>query len=222
MQGQADTTVGASSHTPGLAVDRASLLVAPERRARVYTFTQRAYADYMLRCPRPAHLPILVRINILNAVARNATALGFPIEMLCHDEAVSPFNQQGPHLPSAPVPLPSCPATLRPTPLQLAMAHHPWIDLFPVPRMRDNVLRAVALGLLDEDELCADLVNTDEGHTEGPSLIVWGESWDPSGWEATVPFVRKWGWLMQGCPELLVATNAWRERRGERRLGFGV
>jgi Domain of unknown function (DUF3425) len=151
-------------------------------------------------------------------VARNAAALGFPTEGLCHDDMVSPFNQQGPHLPCSSIPLSSCPESLRPTGLQLTVMHHPWIDLFPIPHLRDNVLRAASAGFFDEDELCADLVNLDDGQGERPSLIVWGAPWDPRGWEATVPFLRKWGWLTQGCPEIWEATNFWREKRGERSL----
>lgn len=196
------------------------MLVCPVRRERVHSLARKAYEDYSIRSPRPSNLSTLIRINILNAVARNASALGFPVEGLCHDDFISPFNQLGPHVLNSPIL--SCPASLRPTELQLAVTHHPWIDLFPVPRMRDNVLSAVVAGLIDEDELCADLVNTDEGHTERPTLIVWGESWDPLGWEATVPFLRKWGWLTRGCPEIWEATNTWRETRGEKRLVFGA
>ena len=28
-------------------------------------------------------------------------------------------------------------------------------------------------------------------------------------------FLRKWGWLLNGLPELLEATNRWRVERGE-------
>ena len=87
--------------------------------------------------------------------------------------------------------------------------------------MRDNMLRGIAAGLFEEDELCLDLVAVD-GQLEADRavLIVWGEAWDPRNWEASVPFLRKWGGLVRGCPEILEATNYWREKRGERKILF--
>lgn len=49
--------------------------------------------------------------------------------------------------------------------------------LFPRPRMRENILHGIVAGLLDEDELCADLVSVDNGRLgEKSSLIIWGSS----------------------------------------------
>lgn len=74
---------------------------------------------------------------------------------------------------------------------------------------------------MDDDDLCFDMAEFDAPRDrESMSLIVWGEPWDPRGWEATVPFLRKWGWLLEGCTELLEGTNYWRTRRGERKLEF--
>jgi hypothetical protein len=105
--------------------------------------------------------------------------------------------------------------------LQLNVLHHPWIDLFPIARLRDNILWAsVCHDVVDEDELWYDLVemkSTNDGKPS-PSLIAWGQPWDPRGWEVSVPFLQKWGYLLQGCPEILDSTNFWRESRGERRL----
>ncbi|GJC94823.1 hypothetical protein ColKHC_03649 [Colletotrichum higginsianum] len=66
------------------------------------------------------------------------------------------------------------PSTLRPTSVQKAVIHHPWIDLFPFPRFRDNTLLAMAAGMVDDDELCRDILET-TGEDLGarPSLIVW-------------------------------------------------
>ncbi|KAH8645394.1 hypothetical protein BX600DRAFT_504157 [Xylariales sp. PMI_506] len=199
----------------------AVLLASDERRTYLEVIARRAYENYHLRSPQLTHLATLIRINVLNVVSENAVAIGIPREGLCHDDVISQFNQQGPSLPGAPVPLPSCPAILLPTQIQLAVTHHPWIDLFPLPRMRDNILSALAAGLFDEDELCADVMSTNHEEDNKPCLIVWGNSWDPLGWEATAPFLRKWGWLTSGCPEILTATNAWRVRRGEEPFIFG-
>jgi hypothetical protein len=158
-----------------------------------------------------------VRVNVFYALARNIALLGFDDAWLT-DDAVSPFNRQGP-LPET---APACPDTLRPTQLQVSVSHHPWIDLFPCPRMRDNFLAAVLLhgeDAIDEDALCRDVVDGGaEAGTE--ALIAWTDSWSPRGWEVTEAFLRKWGWLVRGCVEMQAGTNAWRQRRGLPSLKF--
>jgi len=49
-------------------------------------------------------------------------------------------------------------------------------------------------------------------------LIVWSNPWEPNGWELTEGFIRKWGFLIQGCTDLFESTNRWRDIRGEERL----
>ncbi|KAM0288933.1 hypothetical protein ACHAO9_006441 [Fusarium lateritium] len=51
---------------------------------------------------------------------------------------------------------PNIPAALVPTPLQLTRYHFPWINIFPFPRMRDNLIRRE--GHFDNWELWQDLV----------------------------------------------------------------
>ncbi|KAH6983868.1 hypothetical protein EDB80DRAFT_591987 [Ilyonectria destructans] len=194
------------------------LLPTPESRAVVQKFTQRACEDYEQGAPRLEHLYILVRLNVLAAIARNATLLGFMFEGLCSPELVSPFNQQGPDFLSSIIPSQPFLGWLRPTALQVTVRHHPWIDLIPIPRMRDNILRALRDGLLDNKTLGLDVLNVEDFHGDAACLIVWGESWDPKGWEASVPFLRKWGGLMEGCSTLLEATNSWRHKRGEKKI----
>jgi hypothetical protein len=46
-------------------------------------------------------------------------------------------------------------------------------------------------------------------------LLVWGEPYDPSNWEVTEGFIKKWGWVIQGCPDILQSTNKWRAKGGE-------
>ena len=52
-------------------------------------------------------------------------------------------------------------------------------------------------------------------------MIVWSEAWDPRSWEVTQGFVRKWGWLLGGCGDLIEASNWWRARRDEPPLVVG-
>jgi hypothetical protein len=194
--------------------DRGSLFqTSPHKVARIRNLIRQAYQDAMLRTPRPESLQMLIRINVTIAFARNAERMGFPIEGLCYDHYVSPFNNQGPGMDER---WDALPESLRPTALQKSVIHHPWIDLFPFPRMRDNALRAIEAGF-DDDLLCFDVMEI--YHADGedrPTLMVWGESWDGMGWEVSAPFLKKWGWLLEGCPEMLQSTNKWRETRGEK------
>ena len=86
--------------------------------------------------------------------------------------------------------------------------------------MRDNFIRAC--NSIDEDDFFFDLVDIREDAGEKANLIVWGDPTDIRAWEASVPFLRKWGWMLCGCREILDATNYWREMRGEKRLIFEV
>lgn len=192
----------------------------PESRTEVQSFAQRAYNDYNSGAPRLEHLNILIRLNVLNAISSNAALLGFTLEGLCCPKLLSPFNKHCPNLPCTDPRLQPCPDGLRPTALQIAVRHHPWIDLIPLPRIRDNILCAVEAGLLDHKALGIDVLNVQDKSCNAASLIVWGDAWDPRGWEASVPFLRKWGWLLQGCPVILEATNSWRQKRGERKISF--
>lgn len=193
-------------------------LLTPERMDLLKRFADIAYLRYLKSAPCLTHLPTVIHVNVLNALSCNAASLGLSdIWLLC--EVTSPFGRLGPELPTLDkIPWPNC---LRPTELQLNMSHHPWIDLFPVPRLRDNILSAsVFHGYVDEDELWYDLVEMDTSFQGGqsPSLIAWGQPWDVRGWEVSVPFLRKWGHLLRGCPEILESTNFWRGKRGGKRL----
>ncbi|KAF4443935.1 alcohol dehydrogenase [Fusarium acutatum] len=186
---------------------------------RLRNLIRQSLEDYSLQTPRPSNLHIIIRLNVLNAIADNATAIGFPKESLCRDEFISPFYQIGPIL----LPSPGCPTSLQPTSLQRSTAHHPWIDLFPFPKFRDNVLDGMQKGLFDDDELCGDLLGVEgAGVGEQPSLLVWTVAWDAKGWEVNAAFVKKWGSLIQDCPEIMESTNYWRRKRGQHALTFDV
>lgn len=191
-----------------------TLYTLPAARQKVFDFAQQAYESYSLGIQQPSQLHLLVKLNALNAIARNATLLGMPTDSLCADDMVSLFNHYGPARAASGTL--SYPNHLQPTSTQISVTHHPWIDLFPFPLMRDRALRAFQSGLLDEDELCFDLLEVDGDRSETPSLIVWGDSSNPYGWEASVPFLEKYGWLVWGCTELFEATNYWRSKRGDK------
>ena len=126
------------------------------------------------------------------------------------DDALSIFNVR---------PLSSyhhVPACLQPTAIQLHLPHHPWLDFFPFPCMRDLLI--LAGNALDDDDLCHDLMAFWDTRNTGATLLVWGNSWEPENWEASEAFVNKWAWLLATSPELLRSTNRWRASRGERSL----
>ncbi|KAH7312168.1 hypothetical protein B0I35DRAFT_480649 [Stachybotrys elegans] len=140
------------------------------------------------------------------------------------------------------------PASLRPTKLQMTKAHSSWIHLFPSPRMRDNLIRweahfdhaefaqDVIGNLMDLSHFPklqvgnAPLVTNwrinypqeDEGEETAASrrngLVLWGQAHVIDDWEVTPGFLRKWGWVLEGCHDMMEATNRWRMRRGEQPL----
>lgn len=71
-----------------------------------------------------------------------------------HYDAVSPFATLRPGY----IGNQSLPLSLQPTALQRSKEHHPWLDCFPFPSMRDNLLRA--LDGFDEDQLCLDIMGS--------------------------------------------------------------
>jgi hypothetical protein len=140
----------------------------------------------------------------------------------------------------------SLPQSLYPTSLQISQAHSSWINMFPFPRLRDNLIQYE--DTFDSFELCYDLfgdlvsnyptsslissasdfpvpsldADGDDIAARRNGLIVWGESWDVEGWEFTPGFVRKWGRLLSGCEKLIEVSNRWRATRGEDSLQVGA
>ncbi|KAH7018904.1 hypothetical protein EDB80DRAFT_561922, partial [Ilyonectria destructans] len=171
-----------------------------------------AFLSQTISLPRVSSIFSLT-CNFDIAMAKNAVQMGFKPDILYLKESVSPFNQSGPSQYAV-----SYPQNLEPASVQQKIMRHPWLDVFSFPRFRYNVIQAVAASLMDEDELCVDVAEMNYDGTARPSLIIRGEPCNPSGLEASILFLRKWGWLLQGCPEVLEATNKWRESRGENRL----
>ena len=92
---------------------------------------------------------------------------------------------------------------LRPTAAQLTIPHHPSFDILPWPGFRSNICHAIAHGLIDDNELCLDLMNdgircwgsTDEDSLHGRGR---GAPWDARSWEAAPWFLEKWEMLIDG------------------------
>lgn len=187
----------------------------PQVQALMSRFADHAYASYMQGKPALVHLPLLARYNVSTALATNAALLGVTEEFY-EWEGISPINKQGPllglHFHNQFL---DWPASLQPTQLQLSMEHHPWVDCFPWPQLRDNLLKAFEYpDLCDEDELCHDICDYNNAEKE-PILFIWGSPWDSRSWEVSNEFLKKWAWLLNGCGDMINATNYWRAKRGE-------
>lgn len=167
--------------------------------------------SYQLNCPRTDHLLSLTRVNVHRAFVSNMVSLGITWEWM-EDDSISPISMASPGFN-----LGALPDSLRPTGLQRSRVHHTWIDLFPCPDMRNNLIRAG--NDWDDEELCIDIMGFWDGTSPGPfGLIVWGEPSDPRSWEVTEGFLKKWGWVIHGCVDLMWSTNYWRAKRGARPL----
>ena len=151
---------------------------------------------YIIHSPQLAILPILSQFNFIRALLANMDTLSLSSKQM-GDDALSPFNSPHYHRHGA---SPRLPDGLRPTALQSTTLHHPWIDLLPMPEMRDNLFRR-GLDCFDEEKFCHALRGRIPGHD--PGMLIWGEPWDPNGWEVTEAFARTWGFydlLMSGEP----------------------
>lgn len=176
-------------------------------------FQFEAFQSYVLGAPNRDHLLSLSRLNVHRAIIDNILAIGMTPAWMKSDDSVSIFNLGPPE-----VPFDHVPPSLRPSSVQLRVSHHPWLDFFPFPGMRDRLI--LAGELLDDDDLCHDLMAFWDTRNTGATLLVWGHAWEPQNWEVTESFVRKWKWLLFDSPELLASTNRWRAYRREPLLNW--
>jgi hypothetical protein len=190
---------------------------AAQKRALLERFAEQALMSYMTANPCADHHLKLIQFNTINGLTRNAAALGYQFDwLIC--AAISPFGCDGQSRnPVSASSVGAVPSSLAPTSMQLTTRHHPWLDLFPIPKMRDNLLIATrVLSPENEQRLFDDVMDSGGGKNEWAGLLVWGDPWDPQSWEISVPFLQRWGWLLRGCPEIMTSTNRWRCQRGER------
>ena len=81
------------------------------------------------------------------------------------------------------------PDSLEPTPLQMTKAHHPLIDGFPFPRMRDNMI--ILSELFDIEAFCNDLLAN-----LGFYVRTGCPTWDQQAWRIDGEFSNRWGYLL--------------------------
>lgn len=185
---------------------------SPEMQIRMAQLERIAFQYYTMGSPRTDLLLHLFQFNFTRALMENTKVLGLRPDQL-HDEAISPFNTAGPWPDDS---LGTLPINLQPTLIQRSIEHHPWLDLLPVPQMRDNLILA---GEFEEEaELCRDMKGRGNSRHGKSGIIVWSDPWDPAGWEVTEPFARSWGWVIKNCHDLARSTNRWRAQRNEKPL----
>ncbi|KAH6989157.1 hypothetical protein BKA56DRAFT_248726 [Ilyonectria sp. MPI-CAGE-AT-0026] len=160
----------------------------------------------------------MARISYFAAIFANFSSLGFDFALFLDENSKSPFH--GGLLDGGTVEA-DVPPSLRPISSQLSVPHHPYIDSLPFPTFRRRILAALSTDppLLDEDDLCIDLMVRD-------GLVCWGSCdqggmdrgtpWDSYSWQAKGWFLRKWWWLIGGKDgELWSSSRWWASQRGE-------
>jgi hypothetical protein len=160
----------------------------------------------------------LINRNFMQAAATNAQHLGLNLTSLrAGAPAGTPRVRNVANLPP----------TLKPVELQHQLPHDPIIDTIPHPRLRFNIVRAIAAGNLDASRFSASLrrsgaVLNVQGEARRSGLIVWSSPEQLSSWELSEAFFVNWGFLLEGCEDFVAATNVWRSRRGEQSLVLGT
>ncbi|MCJ1404790.1 hypothetical protein MMC11_008016 [Xylographa trunciseda] len=155
----------------------------------------------------------LVQYNVVRAIMFNMSILS----MMDHLPLGCGESLQIPRFGTIPPDM--IPSDLQSSPLQKSIPHLFWIDAIPFPKVRDNLI--LMSGKYDSDDLFYDLgqglyEGFDDAERRG--YLVWGDPWSLYGWEISEGFVRKWGFLLAGCADVIESANRWREIRGEDRL----
>ncbi|KAE8419578.1 hypothetical protein BDV36DRAFT_251252 [Aspergillus pseudocaelatus] len=197
-----------TTHSPSLKYKQPATL--SEAAVMMAHFDQVAYERYSTGNPCLDHLMTLSKFNVLRAFIQNFTLLGLTLHEI-EDDILSPFNttlanpREPWHLPPA----------LSPTVVQIHISHHPWLDCFPFPQIRDNLVRVAHL--FSDCDLCTDIMDPASGDV---GMLVWGDPWLPESWEVSELFIQKWFWILRGCPDIILSSNRWRARRGLKPLSL--
>jgi len=81
------------------------------------------------------------------------------------------------------------PESLRSTPLQVGRVHFQWIDRFPFPRMRDNMIEHS--DSYSAEDFLGDIFSVSTFYIK-PGYM----SWDPEAWVVKMDFKEKWMLLL--------------------------
>ncbi|KAH8686480.1 hypothetical protein BGZ61DRAFT_479583 [Ilyonectria robusta] len=202
--------------------------------------------------PLADHLLHLVNYNVFRGFFTNKAALSRVTTHIIQSPDRSHVVDIMKTLPCQTIIVPTgsnIPRHLIPTALQTQKPHATWIDFIPFPKIRDNLIaqedRFDHLDFMEdvvgdvlqkllfsnrkstvEPQGSSHLVPSkglDDGMTANrKGLVLWGEPHNPENWEATPEFLRKWGWTVDGCDELIKSSNHWRMLRGEEMMQFST
>ncbi|KAL6795258.1 hypothetical protein J3E68DRAFT_403750 [Trichoderma sp. SZMC 28012] len=166
----------------------------------------------------------IARFSYFAALFTNFSSLGFDFGLFLDERSLSPFcvnNAAEGTNTSTVTEDENIPFSLRPISSQYTVSHHPYIDALPFPTFRRRALAALVADppLLDEDDLCLDLMLHDGlvcWGSAGQNGMDYGTPWDSHSWEAKEWFLRKWKWLIGGQDgELWHSSRWWAAQRGE-------
>lgn len=156
-------------------------------------------------------LAMCINQNFMSAVTTNAHRLGLDMTALSSGVVTTtprpPLRRQ-------------VTDSLTPVELQYQVQHDPIIDTIPHPRLRANILQAIATEQIDSVEFSKHIRASGASETTDAGLqrigfVVWSGSDQGSSWELSEPFVRQYASLLQGCEDLVAVANSWRASRGE-------
>ncbi|KND93764.1 hypothetical protein TOPH_01949 [Tolypocladium ophioglossoides CBS 100239] len=174
------------------------------------------------------------RICIIQAMLSNCLHIGITKDILCSDDAISPFfRPSGETVDSSGSIIvvetmqsifKTLKPDMRPTWEQITYMHPLFIDLLPFPTFRRNLIKNK--GAVDKSELYDDLLNglvcwggagvgrRDRDCSTG--YISTGTPWDSRSWEARTWFLQKYWALLGGDEgELVRQSEWWRNMRGD-------
>ena len=191
---------------------RADRIIVPQNKMHIQTHS--LPEDYF----NSLRLRKYVTVAALRA---NADLLGVAFEKMIHAEAPSIFHRSGEG--SSDVSWTKLPADLQPTPTQIRYPHPVYVDVFPFPVLRDQIITMMSDGspAFNTKDFCKDL--------EKEGLICWGSTmdegegtgsgapWDSRSWEAQPWFLKKWWYILGGSDgPVFKQTRWWHELRGDR------
>jgi hypothetical protein len=177
---------------------------------------------------------LLFSTGFFSACLANSQLLGLDPHSIMKDDAMSPFSRKsrtdsdsstrthGPEFAGTTVPPRQVQShgltnDMCPTIEQLAIPHHPYLDIIPWPSFRARAIVASSMDppLIDEGDLCLDLLSNGLccSSVRGVSLNGRGEGtpWDSRSWEAKPWFLRKWSLLTSGS-DVQQSSAWWRSR----------
>ncbi|OQE25059.1 hypothetical protein PENSTE_c006G00110 [Penicillium steckii] len=160
-----------------------------------------SFETYARGSSTDGHLIILSKLYVYRAFLRNLAILGVePHRDWTSQDTISRFNTCTPeHINEKELPV-----SLRPTEIQLKIPYHPWLDFFPFPKMRDNLISAG--DKLDDAQFCVEVMGFWDISTNSCSILVWGEPSDPNSWEITEAFLKRWPWVYSGLHQAEAET----------------